>query len=345
MLEKIRRPGQANKTGQFKKIISYFIFMLICLVFVFFTPMTSQLIGYGQGVVATVGRQSVYSRELDLLERNLRERYKDRFNTASASEAQKLERQIRQTALAQLLNGYLVSAGAEKEGFFVSDGELRELIRSIPVFQEKGRFIYSRYMAYLKSQYLKPVGFETQIRRDIIRENWRGIFFKAAQSNQLEQDKNKKRSLYRVTARLAETELKTDLLSQLEPLMKTQNIREVSEILKKSKVEWKTVKAFSPGRIGLPQFQNNKKVQQIIFDYLPQTGLIPQVITSRGKIYVVEVTSFEKKSSDFSGVNDKNVLLSFDKPMQLFENWLKFQEKTIEVNINEKLFNFPVGNL
>ena len=345
MLEKIRRPGKANKAGQFKKIISYFIFMLICLVFVFFTPMTSQLIGYGQGVVATVGRQSVHSRELDLLERSLREQYKDRFNTASASEAQKLERQIRQTALAQLLNGYLVSSGAEKEGFFVSDGELKELIRSIPIFQEGGRFIYSRYMAYLKSQYLKPVGFEGQIRRDIMRENWRGIFFKAAKSNQLEQDKNKKRSLYVATARFAETELKTELLSQLEPLVKSRSIREVSGILKKSKVEWKTVEAFSPGRGGLPQFQNNKKVQQIIFDYLPQTGLIPQVITSRGKMYIVEVTSFQKKSSVLAGQYENNALLSFDKPMQLFENWLKFQEKTIKVNVNKKLFSFPVGNL
>ena len=345
MLEKIRRPGKANKTGQFKKIASYLIFGLICLVFVFLTPMTSQLIGYGGGVVATVGRQSVPSRELSLLEKNLREQSKSRFNTVDASEAQKLERQIRQTALSHLLNGYIVSAGAKKEGFLVGDGELRESIRSIPIFQDKGQFIYSRYKAYLKSQYLKPVGFETQIRRDIIRENWRGLFFKAVQSNQLEKDKNKVRRLYTATARFAELDLKSALLNELEPLVENQKIQKISQFLKKSKVEWQTVKAFSPGRLSLAPFQNNKKVQQALFDYLPQTGLIPQVITSRGKIYIVEVISFKKESFDLSEGENRNLLLNFDKPLQLFENWLKFQEKIIKVRINEKLFDFPVANL
>ena len=336
MLEKIRRPGKANKTGQFKRIFSYFIFLLICLVFVFFTPMASQLIGYGGGVVATVGRKSIPSRELSLLEKNLREQNQSRFNTVGASEAQKLERQIRQTALSHLLNGYLVSAGAEKEGFLVGDGELRDLIRSLPIFQDKGRFIYSRYRAYLKSQYLKPVAFEAQIRREVVRENWRGLFFKALQSNQLERDKNSLRNLYTATARFAEIELKSALLKELEPLAKGQKIQEISRVLKKSKVEWQTVETFSPGRGNIPQFHNNKKVQQEIFDYLPQTGLIPQVVTSRGKIYIVEVTSFKKKSSGLSGGNKGSLLLSFDKPLQLFEGWLKNQEKTIKVRMNKK---------
>lgn len=344
MLEKIRRPGKANKTGQFKKLASYFIFGLICLVFVFLTPMTSQLIGYGGGVVATVGRQSVHSRELNLLEKNLREQSKGRFNMVGAAEAQRLERQIRQTAFSHLLNGYIVSAGAKKEGFLVGDGELRESIRSIPIFQDKGQFIYSRYKAYLKSQYLKPAQFEAQIRRDIIRENWRGLFFKAVQSNQLEKNKNEVSRLYTATARFAELNLKTSLLKELEPLVKNQKTQKISQFLKKSKVEWQTVKAFSLGRLSLAPFQDNKKVQQALFGYLPQTGLIPRAITSRGKIYIVEVTSFKKKSFDPSEKENRNLLLNFDKPLQLFENWLKFQEKIIKVRINEKFFDFPVGN-
>ena len=345
MLEKIRRPGKANKANQYKKLFSYFIFLLICLVFVFFTPMTSQLIGYGGGVVATVGRQSIPYRELSLLEKNLREQNQSRFNTAGVSEAQKLERQMRQTALSHLLNGYLISAGAEKEGFFVGDGELRDFIRSLPIFQDKGQFIYSRYRAYLKSRHLKPAFFEAQIRREIMRENWRGLFFKALQSNELERNKNSLKGLYTAAARFVEMELKGPLLMELEPLVKDQKIQEISMILKKSKVEWQAVETFSPGRRGIPQFQNNKKVQQAVFDYLPQTGLIPRVITSRGKIYLVEVTSFRKKASHLSGGGKGSLLLSFDKPLQLFEGWVKNQEKTIKVKINEKLFDFPVGAL
>ena len=346
MLEKIRRPGKANKTGQFKKMFSYFIFLLICLVFVFFTPMTSQLIGYGGGVVATVDRKSIPYRELSLLEKNLREQNQSRLNTAGASEAQELERRIRKSALSHLLNVYFVSAAAEKEGFLVGNEELKDFIRSLPIFQESGRFIYSRYRAYLKREHLKPAAFEAQIRREIVRENWRGLFFKAFQSNKLERDKNRLRNLYTATVRFAEMELKSALLKELEPLAKGQKIQEVSRVLKKSEVEWQTVEAFSPARGNVPQFQNNKKVQQAVFDYLPQTGLIPQVITSRGKIYLVEVTSFKKKSSNLPKGDKENLLLSLDKPLQLLGGWLKNQEKTIKVRINEKFSSdSPVGNL
>lgn len=349
MLEKIRRPGKANKTGQIKKFFAYFVFGLICLVFVFFTPITSQLTGYGGGIVATVGQVSVRAGELDFLEKNLREQHRDRFNTISASEAQRLERRLKQNALSHLLNGYLVFAGAGKEGFLVSDQELRAFIHSLPIFQDKGQFIYSRYRAFLKSEYLSPVSFEAQIRRDIVQENWMGLFFKSVQSNQLENEKNKMRGLYTATARFAEMDLTSALLDELEPLMQKQNRKGLSGVLKRSGVKWQTVEAFSPGRVSIPQFRDNKKVQQAVFDYLPETGLIPQAIKSHGKIYIVDIVSFEEKPPVLPDTAAGNRLLNFDKPSRLFEDWLEFQKETIKVSVNEQFFDssledFQIGN-
>ena len=341
MLEKIRRPGKSRSTGRFKKLVSYFVFALICLVFVFFTPLSDRLTGYGGGVVAVVGRKNIRYRELSLLERNLRAQYKSRFDTAGAEEAKKLERQLRQTALARLLNGHLIYEGAKREGFFTGDQELKDTIRSIPVFQDKGQFIYSRYRDYLKSEYLSPARFEEQIRREVTRENWTGLFFKAIRSNKLEEEKHSARNLWTATARFAEMEWDSALLEELSPLVKERQQQKISAVLKREKVKWQTLEAFSPGKWNILQLRDNRKVQKALFDFLPETGLIPQITADKGKLYIVEVVSFKKALQKATAPAAENLFLNFDKPARLFESWLRFQEKTIKVNVNTELVDSP----
>ena len=313
--------------------------------FVFFTPLSDRLSGFGGGTVAVVGRKTIRYGELALLERNLRAQYKNRFDTAGAEEAKKLERQLRQTALARLLNGYLIYEGAKREGFFTGDRELKDVIRSIPVFQEKGRFIYSRYRDYLKSERLSPARFEEQIRREITREQWTGLFFKAVRSNKLEEEKHQTRDLWTATARFAETDWDSALPAKLSPLVKERQRRKVSDILKKAKIKWQAVPAFSPGKWSIPQLRDNRKIQKALFDFLPDTGLIPQIITDKGKLYIVEVVSFKKSAEKDSAPDTESLLLNFDKPVRSFESWLKFQEKTIKVNVNKEFSDSPAESL
>ena len=335
MLEKIRRPGKSNTKGQIRKWIAYGVFGLICLVFVFFTPLTSQLTGYGEGVVAVIGRESIRSRELSRWEQNLRRRDKDRFNTAGAEEARRLEKQLKQTALSHLINVYLISQGAERAGFFVGDRELREFIRSLPVFQEDGRFVYSHYRAFLEQRQIPPGQFEKEIRRELMRKGWTEMFFKAVKPNELEKAKNSSGNLYEVRAGFAEIEGKGNLIKELETLLgQNSGKKAVLKLLKQNKITLRDTGPFSLSSRDIPFLRNSKKAQQALFDFLPQTGLIPKVIKTRGKAYLLEVKSFKKKTP--KRTQEESLLLSFDKPSRLFESWVKFQEKTIKIHINEK---------
>ena len=303
--------------------------------FVFFTPLSDRLSG-GGGVVAVVGRKNIRYKELALLERNLRAQHKSRFDSAGTEEAKRLEKQLKQTALARLLNGYLIYEGAKKEGFSTEDRELRDVIRSIPVFQDKGQFLYSRYRDYLNSEYLSPARFEEQIRREITRENWTGLFFKAVRSNKLEEEKHTTRRLWTATGRFAEMDWDSALLDELSPLVKDRQQRKISAVLKRLKIKWQAVPSFSPGKWNISHLRDNRKVQEALLDFLPDTGLIPQIITNKGKLYIVEVVSFKKNPQEDSVPDSENLFLNFDKPVRLFESWLKFQEKTIKINVNRE---------
>ena len=71
----------------------------------------------------------------------------------------KIQEEIRQRAKSEIVRMYLLVQGSLNNGFFLSDSELRSEIRSFSVFQKEGRFLYSRYLSYLKSQGLEPISF------------------------------------------------------------------------------------------------------------------------------------------------------------------------------------------
>ena len=331
MFEKIRRPGKSNRKGLVKKFFAYLIFGLICLVFVFITPFGSQFGGLGEGVVAHVGNEIIRSREFSFVERNLREQYKDKLNVASSQEARKLEKEIQNQALSRILNLYLVGQGAKKEGFAISDGEVRDFIGSFPFFQEDGQFIYSRYQAFLKNQNLHVSAFEKRIRRDLVANQWSQLFFKAIKSNSLEKEKMNERNLYQVKLRFVEMDVRKVNI-KLKEVLTTGNRGKILSYLKKSQVTWENVEAFPAVNPYVFQFRNNKKVLNRLLEHLPQTGLIPEAIQNRDKIYIVDVLSFTKKQQKS---RDLSLFLNFEKPNSLFEAWLKEMEQENKVRLNE----------
>lgn len=69
--------------------------------------------------------------------------------------------------LDQLIQQRLLALQAAKNHLVVTNGQLREIIASMPAFQENGHFSMSRYKALLRAQGMSEVGFEARLRQDI----------------------------------------------------------------------------------------------------------------------------------------------------------------------------------
>ena len=331
MFEKLRRPNKAKKKGRVKAFFSYIIFGAICLVFVFLSPMSGQI--FGEGVVAYVGSKPIRSREFRLIEESLRSQYQQRLNEATEDESQRLQNQIRKQALQQLINMYLISQAAEKSGFRVSDEELQDEIRSYPVFQRNGRFVYSRYLSYLKSQKLSSSRFEDRIRRFKTTKNWRGIFIKSISSNRLEKNKNREKNRYQIKLRFAEIPFSKVTTQELEPLVFKKNLSQINKLLRQNKIRWETSKEISPIDSFALSILKNKDFVEHIISHLPATGLIPKLMIKEDKSYVIEILSFKKTRTNKQ--NERFAAFSsffdYEKSARLFERWVDVQKEEFPI--------------
>ena len=333
MLDKIRRPGRFYKDGTFKKIFTYTIFGLICLVFLFIAPMGINLTG--QGVAGQVGNHYINQRELKTLEENLRNQYKSQLEQADEERSLQLQKEIRSRALLYLVRLYLINSALHKEGVFLTDEELAVSIRSIPIFQEKGRFLKSRYQTYLKIQKLRPHQFQESIRREQLAKNWEKTFNQALIPNELEKEKKQARYKYKVSFRyvtLNATEVKEE---ELEPFVKSKNKPEIEKFLKTIQAKWEKTDAFSLFMpLGVPIAQNEIIMNKLI-SQLPKKGLIPELIRDDKKIFLVEVLSFVEEDTKPEKKHLEALFSqNFEKSLRLFDSWLILKREQIKVQIN-----------
>ena len=336
MFDKLRRPGRSFKEGRLKKLFSYFVFGAICLVFVFLAPMGTQLIG--GTVIAYVGGEPVRLREFQLVEDNIKRQYQSRLSQADEESRLKIYEEIKQKARMRIIKLYLLVQGSQRAGFSLSDNELRSEIRSFPVFQEKGRFIYSRYLSFLKSQRLNPSRFEEGIRKDKLAQNWLDLFRKSVFSNDLEKQKKSQMYSYKVKIRYFSLPSADIEEANLEPLVKAGDLKKVNSVLKEKDVKWEETKAFSPVlAFGVPIAQN-QNLMEVLIQHLPQTGLIPKLIRQADKIYVVDVLSFSKGSRSPQDRQLESFLSRrFDKSARLLDSWIDFQRQRIKVRLSDSL--------
>ena len=336
MFEKLRKPGRSPREGKLKKWFSYFIFGSICLVFVFLAPMGTKLIG--GGVVGYVGSEPIRSEEFRFVEESIRRQYQSRLDQADEASGLKIQEEIRQKALQYLINLYLIVQGSQEAGFSLSDEELRTEIRSLPVFQQDGRFSYSRYLSFLKSRNWNPSRFEDRIRRDKLAEDWTAVFRKAISSNALEKEKKSQRYRYKVNFRYALLNAGEIEEQNLEPLVKSKNLQEINSFLKKNRVDWKETGGFSlVSAFGIPIAQN-QNVMEALIHHLPSKGIIPQLIRQANKIYIVRVLSFKEENISSQERQLENLLSrNFDKSGRLLDSWVNVQRRQSKIKLSEKI--------
>jgi peptidyl-prolyl cis-trans isomerase D len=76
--------------------------------------------------------------------------------------------QFKQSVLDSLINQTLLVRDAENQGYRVSDVQLAQILRDLPVFQRDGQFDPALYETLLRREGMSPREFEASVREDII---------------------------------------------------------------------------------------------------------------------------------------------------------------------------------
>lgn len=162
------------------KYLSWVLWVVIAIIL--FSWVFTDFGGIASGLLpttdaaATVGRRTVsyddYRREYQNLEQRFRQLYGEGFTSEVAEQLG-----LPQRALDQAVNQLVLLDEAERLGLEVSDDEVREAIRELPVFQnEKGGFVaMEEYRATLSRLGYSPDGFEREMRQGLLLEKLQRI--------------------------------------------------------------------------------------------------------------------------------------------------------------------------
>ncbi|MBM7036355.1 peptidylprolyl isomerase [Vibrio ulleungensis] len=148
---------------------------LIILSFVF-AGVGSYIVGGNANVAATVGNVDIARGEFEQAYQNERNRLQaqnsDYFN-ALLGDPTYVE-QLRRSVLQRMVNQALLEQQADELGLRISDQQVRDLIVTMPQFQNNGRFDQEVYQSFLRRAGFTPDSFAEYLRRDMVRAQLAG---------------------------------------------------------------------------------------------------------------------------------------------------------------------------
>ena len=123
--------------------------------------------GLGGDVVAEVGKGRVYRQEFN-------QALQEQANSLRQSQGAKYDpaitqgREFRESVLNGLVDRKALLLTATDAKLVAPDQQVAAIIQQIPLFLENGQFSRERYEAALRQRSLTPIGFENEIRQDIL---------------------------------------------------------------------------------------------------------------------------------------------------------------------------------
>lgn len=152
-----------------RRWLMFFMLVLIFPSFVFFGIQGYNRFVEGDNAVARIAGRPVSAQELEAAQRErmeqLRQMFGDNFDARLFDTPE-----ARAATLEALLSERALALEAASEHVSVSEERLREVIASVPAFQQDGKFDYERYKTLLAAQALSERAFEQRVRDDLVRQ-------------------------------------------------------------------------------------------------------------------------------------------------------------------------------
>jgi peptidyl-prolyl cis-trans isomerase D len=150
-----------------KRLLQIILGLMIIPPFAFWGIQWTQRETAGTGEVASVGGQKISEQEFSEALRQQQDRMRSllgrNFNAAMLDSPA-----MRSELLEGMISQRLLTQYAVRSDIGVTDDQLREVITSIPAFQDDGKFSRARYEALLRAEGYSPQSFESSVRRDLM---------------------------------------------------------------------------------------------------------------------------------------------------------------------------------
>ena len=335
MFEKWRKPGRA------KNISSFIIFGLICLVFVFIGVPVSQMSNLG-GAALVVNNKviswSEYQNYLMVLEQQASEQ------SGGGIEAERQEK-LKQQAVNDLLNIELMAQTAHKIGVTISKKAVQDKIVEFPFFKEEGRFIHSKYHAFLEARRFSASYYEDLIRREIQRARLQNIFNITVRASAEERKKKQQLGKFMIQVsyiQFPSGSLKPEEFNNINTVVKAGDMDLFSEIVKERNWEWNKTDSFDLSRTSLPGLESEKILFDKVFQSLPDTGMIKNIIGVRDQSFILKVDHFTVVKSEKSDAQIADFLPDHFFTNRLlsqvtFFSWIRSARSSAKLKINPRL--------
>lgn len=118
-------------------------------------------------VVAKVNRQPITRQQLDATYQRLRQQIVESQGALTLTNV-KLQNQLKQQALEELIHREILSQSITKQGFRVNPQQVNAIIMQIPAFQENGQFSLSRYQQSLNAMLYTPQEFLLDLEKNLV---------------------------------------------------------------------------------------------------------------------------------------------------------------------------------
>ena len=224
-----------NRRKAMKDLTAWFIFGAIIVVFIFWGMQRNQGMGTAAagGAAAVVNRTSISPGQLsEAMERLKRDPRMEQLQALGPDASRQM---MQRQAMNQLIELELIRQANERNHVVTSDAEVRDVITSIPAFQENGQFQRTRYMNYLASVHKAPGEFEKEIRSEQALRQMVRIFTSALHPLDLADEKQK--SLSGMKADLEFVSVPTDQLVVPESVPMTDVKKFVADPANKAKIK------------------------------------------------------------------------------------------------------------
>ena len=204
MLEFMRRRARSS--------IIKVLFSIIVLVFIFW-GVGGPVSGNRPDVVASVDGQTISYKDFQRAYGNVKASYREAYKDRLTPDILKML-DLKGQTLDQLINSRLMVNEAQRLGFSVDDGEMRQAIATMPVFQTEGKFNQAQYLRVLRFYQASPNEFEEEQRTQLLSKKLQSLIDSAARVTD-----DEVQELYRLAAEKVNLSFvsvgSADLLSQV----------------------------------------------------------------------------------------------------------------------------------
>lgn len=320
-----------------KRMVSYFIFGLICFILIFIGTPFNPISNMGGSAIEVEG-QSVSFREYISYVDQLR----SQSAAGAASEAER-QNQFHRQAIEALVQRELILNIVDRLSLRISDREVGDYLTGLEVFQEEGRFQRSRYLSFLSSRGFAASYFEDLIRKQLKEVKLRSFFDRSVFTSRWEREKQEELKGFEAEVsyvRFKWSDFGLKDKEHFENLVLTGEVKAFQRILKEKGLQWEKTGHFGFNRLSLPGLSLHKNLFKEVVGYLPRTGVIPQVFYSRGEVFLLGVDKFHDRTDQKNKQEEEAKTLIFANRMashQLFFNWINFVRKNSHIKLHPRV--------